>query len=99
MSLWRDKQQARAAEVPPWLLTVLAMLSVQLSGAFAVGLSNDVGPRGAAWLRVAAGAVLILAIARPRLRGMTWRDAGLVTALGVTTGSLTVLLFAAIQRI
>ncbi|SEA32733.1 inner membrane transporter RhtA [Bowdeniella nasicola] len=85
--------------MPPWLLAVLAMLSVQLSGAFAVGLIEDVGPRGAAWLRVAAGAVLILLIARPKIRGLTLRDAGLVTALGVTTGSLTFLFFVAIQRI
>ncbi|OKL54110.1 EamA family transporter [Bowdeniella nasicola] len=75
------------------------MFSVQLSGAFSVGFIDRLGPVGAAWLRMLAGAIILLAISRPKIRGLTRRDRLAVIALGITTGSMTFFFFAAIQRI
>ena len=87
------------AGVPPWGLAVTAMLSVQLGSALSVGLIDTVGPAGTAWLRLSAGALVFLAIARPRLRDVRRRDVPAVVGLGVTTGLMTMAFLAALERI
>jgi inner membrane transporter RhtA len=54
------------AAVPPWSLAVAAMLSVQLGSALSVHLISTVGPAGTSWLRLSIGALVFLALARPR---------------------------------
>ena len=44
------------------------MLCVQLGLAASVGLIDEVGPSGAAWLRLFWAGVLLLVIVRPRPR-------------------------------
>jgi inner membrane transporter RhtA len=85
--------------VPAWLLAVAAMLSVQLGAALSTRLFPVVGPGGTAWLRLTAGALIFLAISRPRLTGLTARDLRVPIALGVATGLLTVAFLSSIERI
>lgn len=85
--------------IPPWTLAVAAMLSVQLGSALSVGLIDDVGPAGTAWLRLTAGAVIFLIIARPPLRSITRSDVLPLLGLGVATGIMTIAFLAAIERI
>jgi len=85
--------------VPAWTLAVGAMFSVQLGSALSVHLIATVGAAGTAWLRLTAGAVIFLVIARPALRGLTRSDAPVLLGLGVTTGLQTMAFLAAIQRI
>jgi inner membrane transporter RhtA len=85
--------------VPAWTLAVVAMLSVQAGSALSTHLFTMVGPAGTAWLRLTAGAIVFLAISRPRLRDLTRSDAGSVLALGVATGLVTVTFLSAIERI
>lgn len=85
--------------VPAWTLAVVAMLSVQAGSAMSTHLFTTVGPAGTAWLRLTAGAIVFLAISRPRLRDLTRSDAGSVLALGVATGLVTVTFLSAIERI
>ena len=85
--------------VPPWSLAIGAMLSVQLGSALSVHLISKVGAGGTAWLRLTAGAVIFLVVARPPLRSLRWHDAPILLALGVTTGLLTVAFLAAIARL
>lgn len=85
--------------VPAWVLAVVAMLSVQLGAALSVGLIDDVGPGGTAWLRLTAGALVFVAVAPPPLRHVRRADAPAILGLGVTTGLLTVSFLAAIERI
>ena len=85
--------------VPPWLLAVGAMGSVQLGSALSVHLIATVGAAGTAWLRLTAGAVIFLVIARPPLRTLGRRDAPLLVGLGVTTGIQTVAFLSAIARL
>ena len=67
-------------------VAVTAMLSVQLGAALSVGLFPAVGAAGTAWLRLVAGAVILLAIARPRPSDVpravvpAMREAGYISA-------------------
>jgi len=92
-------RRAGGAEVPPWVLAVGAMFSVQLGSALSVHLIATVGAGGTAWLRLTAGAVMFLVIARPPLRSLGRADAPVLLALGVTTGLQTMAFLAAIGRI
>ena len=76
----------RGVGVPPWTLAVAAMFSVQLSSALSVDLIASIGSAGTAWLRRTFGAVIFLAIARPRLSSIRRRDVSSLVGLGVATG-------------
>lgn len=88
-----------ALPVPAWMLAVAAMFSVQLGSALSVPLISQVGPAGTAWLRLSAGALIFLAVARPPLSSVQRRDVPALIGLGVTTGLMTTLFLAAITRI
>lgn len=85
--------------IPPWSLAVMAMLAVQLSGAFSVAVIEQVGAAGTAWLRMCFGAVFILLIVRPELRTIRRADLPTLLALGVVTGFMTTFFLAAVERI
>lgn len=85
--------------VPPWGLAVAAMLSVQLGSALSVPLIDTVGPAGTAWLRLSFGAMIFVAVARPRAGDIRRRDVPALLGLGVVTGLMTVSFLAAIERI
>jgi inner membrane transporter RhtA len=75
------------------------MLSVQLGSALSVGLIGTVGAAGTAWLRLSAGAIIFVLLARPPLRSIRRRDVPVLLALGVATGLMTILFLAALERI
>lgn len=80
-------------------MALVAMLCVQLGLAVSVGLIDQIGSSGAAWLRLTWAAVLFLAIVRPR-RSTYTREALLSgVALGVVTGGLTLLFMEAVARL
>jgi inner membrane transporter RhtA len=85
--------------MPPWMWAGAAMLAVQLCSALSVGLIEQVGPAGTAWLRLSMGAVILLLIARPPLRLVRRHDVPVLLALGVATGLMTTAFLAAIDRI
>ena len=90
---------SRAVAVPPWGLAMAAMLSVQLGSALSMELISAVGPAATAWLRLSAGALIFLALARPPLRSIRRRDVPTLLALGVATGVMAIAFLAAIERI
>src|SRR5690242_1071504 len=57
--------------LPPQLLLLLAMLSVQIGSAFAKSLFAPLGSTGTVFLRVAIAALVLLLFWRPRLSGYT----------------------------
>ena len=85
--------------VPPWTLAVGAMLSVQLGAALSVDLIDRVGAAGTAWLRLTAGALVLVAVARPPLRSVRRADLPALLGLGVTSGLVTICFLAALERI
>lgn len=80
-------------------MAIAAMCSVQLGAAIAVGLIDDIGPEGTAWLRLAWAGLLMLALVRPRRSAFT-RSAFLAcVVLGVVTAGITLLFMMAVARI
>ena len=76
-------------------LVVVACVSPQIGAAFAVTLFDDLGPAGAAFLRLAFAAIILLAIWRPRLAG----DLRLPAAFGLALGLMNWTFYEALDRI
>jgi inner membrane transporter RhtA len=85
--------------VPAPLLVIAAASSVQFGAAIAVTLFDDLGPGGASALRVGLAALVLLAIWRPRVRGVARGDLLLVVALGLTLGVMNLSFYEALDRI
>lgn len=85
--------------LPPWTMATAAMLAVQLSNALSVPVIEQVGPAGAAWLRMCFGVTFLWIIARPAIRSLRRRDLPALLALGVVTGFMTTFFLAAVERI
>ena len=85
--------------VPAWSLTVASMFIVQFGSALSVRLFPVVGTAGTSWLRLTWGAIVFLAVARPKWRSFTWRELRWPVLLGIDTGLMTLAFLAAIDRI
>jgi inner membrane transporter RhtA len=75
------------------------MLCVQLGLAVSVGLIDDIGAEGAAWLRLSWAGVLLLVVVRPRRRDFTQQAFAAAVVLGLVTAGLTLLFMAALARL
>lgn len=80
-------------------MAVVSMLCVQLGLAASVGLIDELGSSGAAWLRLFWAGVLLLLIVRPRASMFTRESLWAGAALGVATAGVTLLFMAAIARL
>lgn len=80
-------------------MAVAAMLSVQLGLAVSVGLFDQIGPAGAAWLRLAWAGVLLLVLVRPRPSAFRGGAFWWCVLLGVVTAGVTLLFTEAVARI
>jgi inner membrane transporter RhtA len=81
------------------VLAFCSMSLVQLGAALAEPLFARAGVAGVTWLRLALGAAILVAWARPRLRGRSAHDLLGALALGVTSGVMTLCFMFAIDRI
>ena len=81
------------------LMAMASMLCVQLGLAIAIGLIDQIGVEGTAWLRLAWAGVLFLVLVRPRAAAFTWSTFGVCVVLGVVTAAVTLLFMAALDRI
>ncbi len=80
-------------------MAVASMLTVQVGIAVAVGLFDDVGPLGAAWLRLAWAGLIMLVLLRPRPSTFTRGSFAASAALGVVTAGVTLLFMGAVERL
>ncbi|WP_308301146.1 MULTISPECIES: EamA family transporter [unclassified Crossiella] len=80
-------------------LILVGMSSVQFSAALAVSLYPVLGPLGVVTLRLVGAAVLLLAFARPRLRGRSRRDWLTIALFGVVMAAMNVCVYLSIQRL
>jgi len=78
---------------------VLAMSFVQLGLAASVSLFDQLGPEGAAWLRLTFAAAIVLVLFRPRPSSFDRRSLLAAVGLGIATGGVTLLFMAAAARI
>ncbi|QTE31458.1 EamA family transporter [Pengzhenrongella sicca] len=75
------------------------MLCVQLGLAASIGLVDDLGPAGVAWLRLGWAGVIFLLLVRPRPWTMSRRGLRASVLLGVVTAGVTLLFMAAVSRL
>ncbi|PWS49425.1 EamA family transporter [Streptomyces sp. FT05W] len=81
------------------VLVVAGGLSVQFGAAVAVLLMPKAGALGVVTLRLAAAAVVMLVVCRPKLRGHSRADWGTVVAFGIAMGGMNTLFYQAADRI
>ncbi len=89
---------ARAARAGA-AMAVAAMACVQLGLAASIGLMDDLGAAGVAWLRLAWAGLLLLLLVRPRAWRFTRSSLAACVALGVATAGVTLLFMAAVERL
>ena len=87
-------QQGRAV-----LLVLASACSIQFGAAFAARLFPHVGPAGAVTLRLIIAAAILIAFARPRVRGRTRGDWLVVGGLGVMFAGMNMCFYEAIDRL
>ncbi|MFJ3880454.1 EamA family transporter [Streptomyces sp. NPDC090077] len=90
---------ARASRFGPVALVVSAGVSVQFGAALAVMVMPRVGAAGVVTLRLAAAALVLLVLCRPKVRGYGRSDWGTVVAFGVAMAGMNGLFYQSIDRI
>src|SRR3954452_9310099 len=80
-------------------MALAAIVCVQIGIAASVGLFDDVGPEGAAAMRLAWAGVILLALVRPRPSAFSRRALVGSAGLGVGTGALALCFMAAVARL
>jgi inner membrane transporter RhtA len=90
---------SRADRIPPTLLVLLAVSSVQLGGAFAKTLFDEAGPGGTAFLRVVFAALILAALLRPTLAGRSTAEWRLIAAYGFVLVAMNLSFYESLDRI
>jgi len=85
--------------VPPVALVLLAITSVQFGAAIAKTLFEDIGPGGTVFLRMAFGALVLMLLWRPKVRGALRGHLWLVLGFAVTLAGMNTAFYAALDRI
>lgn len=85
--------------LPPVVLVLGAVSSVQFGAAAAKGLFDELGPGGTVFLRVAFAAVVLGLIFRPSGRGLNGRDWRLIATFGLCLASMNLAFYESLDRI
>jgi inner membrane transporter RhtA len=89
----------RADRIPPTVLVLGGVASVQFGAAFAKTLFDEVGPGGAVWLRVLFAALILYALWRPALRGRSAAHWRLILAYGFVLVAMNFTYYESLDRI
>ncbi len=85
--------------MPPTLLVLAGIASVQFGAALAKGLFDEIGPGGTVFLRMAFAAVVLLLVWRPSARGHSRRALWLAFWLGLVLAGMNLAFYASLDRI
>lgn len=85
--------------VPPHVLVLLAILSIQLGAAIAIDLFSTLGPSGAVLARLALSAIILAVLFRPRFDAKILRHHRLLLTYGLTLCLMNWCFYEAIARI
>jgi inner membrane transporter RhtA len=85
--------------VPPVLLVLAAVSSVQFGSALAKTLFDEIGAGGTVFLRMLSAAVVLTAIWRPRLGGHTRREHALAVSFGLVLAGMNLAFYSAVDRL
>jgi len=80
-------------------LVIVGLMTQDIGASIAVLVFPTVGPAGMVTLRLVFSALILLAIARPRLGGISRRGWALVTIFGLSLGTMNLLFYQAISRL
>ena len=86
-------------QVPSVWLVVAGIVSVQVGAAIAKDLFSLVPPTAMVWLRLVTSAVVLVAIARPRLRGRSSADWRVALGFGVSLMTMNWAIYQSFARI
>jgi inner membrane transporter RhtA len=85
--------------VPPTLLVLLGIASVQFGAALAKGLFDELGVGGTVFLRVLFAALVLMAVWRPSPAGRGRRDLWLVAVFGLVLAGMNLAFYSSLDRI
>ena len=85
--------------VPPPLLVLLGILTTQLGSAVATGLFASLGPMGTVFWRLAFAALVLMAVARPRVGVLTRADWRAVLVFGAAIAFMNLCFYQALARL
>ncbi len=85
--------------MPPPVLVLVAIVSIQVGAAFAVRLFPALGPNGTVFLRVLISALLLGLFWRPRFDRQLRAHAGLLVLFGLVIAGMNLCFYQAIARI
>lgn len=88
-----------SVRVPPVWLVLVGILSVQLGAGVAKTLFDEASATTIVWLRLTVSALVLLAVARPALRGRSRADWVVVLAFGLSLGVMNWAIYQSFQRI
>lgn len=89
----------RLSLIPPWLLVVFAIVSVQIGAGMAKQLFPIAYPTGVVFLRTSLAALMFWVLWRPRRAKRSRRDIFFVTLYGVNMAAMMLSFYAAIELI
>ena len=88
------------ATAPADVLLILGAIgSVQVSAAVATGIFDEVGPLGATALRATVAGLVLVAVVRPRLRGLDRATLAAVVPYGLALGVMNLAFYLGIDRV
>ncbi len=85
--------------IPGPALAIAAMVAVQMGAALTTHLFDELTPAGSSWLRVTIAALILLAVARPRVWAVPRNILLSTILLGALTGLMMLMFIEAIARI
>ena len=84
---------------PPTALVLISIASTQLGSAFAKTIIQELGATTTVLLRVGLGAIVLLLLQRPQLKGYTRANYSLLILFGLGMAAMNLSFYAAIDRI
>ncbi|SEH00639.1 inner membrane transporter RhtA [Nonomuraea solani] len=91
--------RSAADSIPPSGLVLLGIFSVQLGAGFAKELFATLPPSAVVFLRIAAGALIMGLLVRPRLKGLSWGDWAVGIGFGATLAVMNLVFYEALARL
>ncbi|WP_232218126.1 EamA family transporter [Corynebacterium tuscaniense] len=88
-----------ALPAAPVLMVLIGSLGTQAAAVIVTDMLGTVGAPGVSGLRMAAAAVIMVALFRPKLAGMTRARAINIVVYGVAMGMMSMMVYAAIARL
>ena len=89
----------RSQGIPPTVLGLLSIGSVQFGAAIAKGFFDSLGPGGTVFLRISLATLALLLLWRPKLGGYGRREYGFAVAFGLVLAGMNLSLYMAIDHI